>query len=225
MRRRMSSVAAAVCLASSLTSVATTANPLPASPARAASIVAFRAKRLVCSAMSWMTSMTLPISLAAAPNSAIWALPSPARPAAVPATLAACSALRATSVMLEVSCSTAEDTTRTLADICSVEAATLFMLVDISSAAAATLFDWLVVSSAPLASCVAVAESSVEEFTSMEAPSPILWMMSCSFPTKILNHFPSSPISSLPDTASRLVRSPSPWRCPAASPRRSGSVC
>ena len=47
----MSSVALAVSWASSLTSLATTAKPLPASPARAASIVAFSASRLVCSAM------------------------------------------------------------------------------------------------------------------------------------------------------------------------------
>ena len=47
----MSSVALAVCLASSLTSLATTAKPLPASPARAASMVAFSASRLVCWAM------------------------------------------------------------------------------------------------------------------------------------------------------------------------------
>jgi hypothetical protein len=38
-----------VCAASALTSDATTAKPRPASPARAASIVAFSAKRLVCS--------------------------------------------------------------------------------------------------------------------------------------------------------------------------------
>ena len=48
----ISSVACAVWLASCLTSVATTANPLPASPARAASMVAFSARRFVCSAMS-----------------------------------------------------------------------------------------------------------------------------------------------------------------------------
>src|ERR1039458_9384403 len=47
----ISSVALAVSLASSLTSLATTAKPLPASPARAASIVAFSASRLVCCAM------------------------------------------------------------------------------------------------------------------------------------------------------------------------------
>jgi len=57
--RPISSVALAVALASSLTSLATTANPLPASPARAASIVAFRARRFVCSAIEVMTLTTL----------------------------------------------------------------------------------------------------------------------------------------------------------------------
>jgi hypothetical protein len=50
----MSSVAFAVSCASSLTSFATTAKPLPASPARAASIVAFSASRFVCSAIEVM---------------------------------------------------------------------------------------------------------------------------------------------------------------------------
>ena len=45
--RLMSSVAVPVSLASSLTSLATTAKPLPASPARAASMLAFRASSLV----------------------------------------------------------------------------------------------------------------------------------------------------------------------------------
>src|ERR1044071_6196922 len=47
----ISSVAHEVWLASALTSAATTAKPLPASPARAASIVAFSANRLVCAAI------------------------------------------------------------------------------------------------------------------------------------------------------------------------------
>ena len=46
----ISSVALLVWLASALTSVATTAKPLPASPARAASMVALSASRLVCAA-------------------------------------------------------------------------------------------------------------------------------------------------------------------------------
>src|SRR5215510_11227521 len=64
----MSSVALAVSLASSLTSLATTAKPLPASPARAASIVALSASRLVCWAIEVMTLMTLPISTADSPS-------------------------------------------------------------------------------------------------------------------------------------------------------------
>ena len=46
----ISSVAFAVCEASAFTSLATTAKPRPASPARAASIVALSASRVVCSA-------------------------------------------------------------------------------------------------------------------------------------------------------------------------------
>ncbi len=44
-----------------LISSATTANPLPASPALAASIAAFKAKRLVCSVIELMVSTILPI--------------------------------------------------------------------------------------------------------------------------------------------------------------------
>jgi hypothetical protein len=47
----ISPVAFEVCSASVFTSIATTAKPLPAS-ARAASMVALRARRLVCAAMS-----------------------------------------------------------------------------------------------------------------------------------------------------------------------------
>ena len=67
-RLRISSVALPVWLARFLTSLATTAKPLPASPARAASMVAFSASRLVCSAMLLIRSMISPI-LAAAPDS------------------------------------------------------------------------------------------------------------------------------------------------------------
>ena len=64
----MSSVAFAVSCASSLTSLATTAKPLPASPARAASMVALSASRLVCSAMLVITLTTLPISAEDSPS-------------------------------------------------------------------------------------------------------------------------------------------------------------
>src|SRR3954453_5163385 len=64
----MFSVAFAVSWASSLTSPATTAKPLPASPARAASIVALSASRLVCSAMDVIVLTTSPISCGEVPS-------------------------------------------------------------------------------------------------------------------------------------------------------------
>src|SRR5438270_741300 len=67
-RRAMSSVARAVSWASSLTSLATTAKPLPASPARAASMVAFSASRLVCSAIPLISLMTVAISSEESPS-------------------------------------------------------------------------------------------------------------------------------------------------------------
>ncbi len=67
----MSSVALAVCTASDLTSEATTAKPLPDSPARAASMVALSASRLVCSAMSRISFTTSPIFWAPAESPAI----------------------------------------------------------------------------------------------------------------------------------------------------------
>ena len=48
--------------ARSLTASATTAKPRPASPARAASMVALSASRLVCSAMPWMVESMVLIS-------------------------------------------------------------------------------------------------------------------------------------------------------------------
>ena len=61
----ISSVALAVWLASSLTSAATTAKPRPASPARAASMVALRARRLVWPAMFEIRPTMSPMRVAA----------------------------------------------------------------------------------------------------------------------------------------------------------------
>src|SRR3979490_1113908 len=85
----ISSVALAVWLASSLTSEATTANPLPASPARAASMVALSASRLVWPAMALISSTTSPIFWAASARRWIEALVDLARFTASPAALAA----------------------------------------------------------------------------------------------------------------------------------------
>ena len=57
----ISSVALAVWLASAFTSEATTAKPRPDSPARAASMVAFSASRLVWAAIEWISLTTSPI--------------------------------------------------------------------------------------------------------------------------------------------------------------------
>ena len=61
----ISLVALAVCAASALTSCATTAKPRPESPARAASMVAFSASKLVCSAIDVIRLTTSPIRNAA----------------------------------------------------------------------------------------------------------------------------------------------------------------
>ena len=65
----ISSVARAVCAASDFTSEATTAKPRPASPARAASMVALSASRLVWPAIAWISPTTSPMRLAALPSS------------------------------------------------------------------------------------------------------------------------------------------------------------
>ena len=101
----ISSVALAVSLASSLTSLATTAKPLPASPARAASMVAFSASRLVCCAMEVMTLMTLPISTLDSPSLAMVALVDSATPTAALATFADSLALLEISRMEACICS------------------------------------------------------------------------------------------------------------------------
>jgi hypothetical protein len=83
------STAVDVAVASSLTSLATTPNPRPVSPARAASIVALSASRFVCRASRAIRALTSAISptdrirlpiLPAAVREASW--PEEARPAA-----------------------------------------------------------------------------------------------------------------------------------------------
>src|SRR5882757_9282470 len=68
----MSFVALRECSANLRTSSATTANPRPASPARAASIAAFNASKLVCSVMSLITLMISEISRERSPSDLIF---------------------------------------------------------------------------------------------------------------------------------------------------------
>ncbi len=112
-RRAMSSVARAVSRARSFTSFATTANPLPASPARAASISAFNARMFVCSAMELMTRMTLSICSLLSPSWRMAVLASLATRTAVAATSAASCAFWATLRMPEPTCCAEAATRRT----------------------------------------------------------------------------------------------------------------
>ena len=86
----ISSVAFAVWVASDFTSLATTANPLPASPARAASMVALSASRFVCEAIWLMRPITSPILLAAAASPSTVSFVRWPSAAALLATCAAC---------------------------------------------------------------------------------------------------------------------------------------
>ncbi len=81
----ISPVAFAVCSASAFTSEATTAKPRPASPARAASMVAFSASRLVWPAMVLISSTTSPMREAAFDNSLTRSVVARAWPTASPA--------------------------------------------------------------------------------------------------------------------------------------------
>ena len=85
----ISLVALAVWPASDLTSCATTAKPRPASPARAASMVALSASRLVCSATAWISVMTWPMRSLAAASPSISATERPVLASASLTTLAA----------------------------------------------------------------------------------------------------------------------------------------
>src|SRR6516164_5060975 len=103
----ISSVAVAVCEASAFTSPATTANPLPASPARAASIVALSASRLVCAATAWINLSTSPIFCAAFARACMVARVLSASCTAAPATVADSPTLRPISLIEALSSSAA----------------------------------------------------------------------------------------------------------------------
>ena len=121
----MSSVARAVWVASDLTSEATTAKPLPASPARAASMVALSASRLVWLAMSLISFTTSPILSAAS------------------ARLRTCPFVRSASAAALLAMSADWPTCRLISaidpDSCSVAAATVCTLLVASSAAVETM--------------------------------------------------------------------------------------
>src|SRR5258707_1285718 len=79
----ISSVAFAVWLAKAFTSEAPTGKPRPGSPARAASMVAFSASKLVCAAMLWINFTTSPIFSAPVESAPTVALVRSASPTAL----------------------------------------------------------------------------------------------------------------------------------------------
>jgi len=152
----ISSVALPVWLARFLTSEATTAKPLPASPARAASIVALSASRLVCSAMSLISVSTLPIRSAA--STRLWTVWSVA------------SALSTARLLVRETCSTWVAISLTDIAISSDAAATVATLAVACSAAPTKPISRA--SSTPTVTGVSVAASSVGCGSSASTPLP-----------------------------------------------------
>src|SRR4051812_29568437 len=144
----ISSVAFAVCAASALTSCATTANPRPASPARAASIVALSASRLVCSATEVISLITSPMRLAACDSALMRESVS--------------SAWRTALAAIELDSCTCWEISRTEIASSSVAEATDWTLLDASSEALATTVASRVVLPALSLSARAVPSSSLE---------------------------------------------------------------
>ena len=123
----ISSVALAVCEASCFTSDATTAKPRPASPARAASMVALSARRLVCSAMAVISATTSPMRVAACDS---WLMRLSVLLACATASLAirldSCTCRAISLTELDIS-SVAQATDWTLAEACSEAAVTVMV--------------------------------------------------------------------------------------------------
>ncbi len=160
-RTLMSSVAEAVCRASSLISPATTAKPLPADPARAASMVALSASRFVWAEMSLIASVTWPISCAAWPSFRICAVMVWASEAAFSLMARARALLAAMSPTVALICSVALATEERLPVDCFMPAAIDAVLALASSAAAATVCARSDIDAVPEAVSRETAESSV----------------------------------------------------------------
>src|SRR5215207_51928 len=156
----ISSVALPVWVASAFTSEATTAKPRPASPARAASIVAFRARRLVWPAIAWMSCTTSPIFEAASASPRTIASVRSASTTARPAMFEDC----------VIWC----DISATVTEISSAAAATLRTLSVASPEAEATAVAWWLASSAADAMAVATALIWREAEPSPWRSTPIL---------------------------------------------------
>ncbi len=208
-------MAASASSASSRTSSATTANPCPvcpaaSSPARAASIAAFRARRLVCPAISSIVSTIWMISSLESPtlsmvSAVAWAPSAICRICCVAS--ATISPLRSACWAASRVASAARWTLRAFSlivwFICSTAAATSSAWADCSSAAVAI---W---SEEALISSVVRAVSSAASRTETRVRRTLS--------TARLNPSKRSPISSSRSVSTRTLRSPSANRFIASS--------
>src|ERR1039458_759063 len=131
----ISSVAFAVCPASDFTSEATTAKPLPDAPARAASMVALSASRLVCPAIAWISPTTSPMRVAALPSSDMVVTVRWASDTARPATSVDFAACEAISPIEAANSSTEPAAVVTLSDAAATRCSAVRASADMVSAA------------------------------------------------------------------------------------------
>ncbi|MNH13174.1 hypothetical protein D3C79_727390 [compost metagenome] len=212
----ISSVAWRVRAARPRTSSATTANPRPISPARAASMAAFSASRLVCSAIAVITLMMPPISCERAPRLSITvAVPPRASAICFSEREASSMALRPMRV-----CWALSRAMRSVPDMLSA----MFIEVALNSSTAPAMLVispdcWSMPSQAPAdspdserARLLTCSEALRMCSTMVDSASPILLKLRA-----------SCPISSWLVTASRALKSPAPsasaWRTRSSSGR------
>jgi hypothetical protein len=194
----ISSVAFAVCLASSLTSLATTANPFPASPARAASMVAFSASRLVCCAIDVMTSITLADLDARIAELRYGLVGRFGGFDRLAATRAASVAFLAISPMVEVISSAPEASVCRLVLTCPPASETTFACAVVSSELA--VICWLVATSSSLAAATCSAQEAADS-------GSLLFNRRFYLGRHVfLGHDLVDPLRDLPELANRVVR-------------------
>ncbi len=186
----------AVSWARSLTSEATTANPLPASPARAASIVALSASRFVWAAMAVMVWTTSEMPREDSPSASTVRVVVSASATASAATPAAWVVFSEISSMETPISSAPAATDCTLADVC--------------PAAAAIEATWPLTASADASIRPAVPCRPWVAAVTASAASAVSRTVSCTFATNRLKPAAVSANSSRRSSARRWVRSPSP---------------
>ena len=200
----ISSVLLCVLLANVLTSSATTAKPRPCSPARAASIAAFSASKLVCSAICWITSKTLPIASVSRWSKFI------ASEDSLISSLSACSLFKASTNEFIV------PVTSSFASVADVDA--LFELRVISCAVAnislITVAKYSVLTRPSWTSskllCDDASSSRVELLITSDSALTFFTIFRI-FSEKSLNDLAQAPTSSSVSIFSFLVKSPWPW--------------